>query len=106
MPYGELREEARQKNVDRKNLQFDLRHVAEELEKWRAHPESGEVRNHVEELEALQEELVRAAHSMEREHLSFSALHDLKGKGIPGIKGIKLSPEQTELFLGLMKSDE
>jgi hypothetical protein len=105
MPYGELREEARQKDVDRKNLQFDLRHVAGELEKWRQRPEN-EALNHVRELEALQEELVRAAHSMEREHLSFSALHDLKGKGIPGIKGIKLSSEQRDLFLGLMKSDE
>ena len=104
MRYGELRGEARQREVDRKNLQFDLRHVAEELEKWRSHPEAGKVIAHVQELEALQEELVRAAHAAERDNLSFSASRDLKGKGIPPIKGIKLSPEQRELFLKLVEA--
>lgn len=92
--------ERKQMDSTRKEVQEELRNLAEELVEARRNKKTTAL------LEEKQRELIRSAFNIERENLVHAVQLDLVKHGVKPPKGIKLSREQTALFLELMKKNK
>ncbi len=91
---------------DTEIIQSKLKGIAEKLEDLRNHPERRtrkDIGREIGVLEGRQRVLVEAAYYLDRANLLRSVREGFKQKGVEPPKGIKLNPEQQEIFLLIMK---